>query len=213
MNKKEQIIFFKNKLQEIFPNAKTELYYTNNFQLLIAILMSAQTTDIQVNKVNKEFFKVLKTPKDWLNLWIEKIEKYINSIWFYRNKAKNIYKTCEILNKSDLSNFNTIEKLTTLPWVWVKTAKVFLQIVYDMPFLAVDTHVHRVLNRTWFIKTKTPKETDKKIEKKYSKDIIYWLHHTLVLFWRYKCKARSPECDNCFFKSYCKFYNKKNSKY
>lgn len=210
MNRKDKIIFFKNGLQKLYPNAKTELKYENDFQLLIAIIMSAQTTDIQVNKVNESFFKVLKSPQDWLDLWIKKIENYINSIWLYKNKAKNIYKTCEILVKNDLSNFDTIEKLLTLPWVWIKTAKVFLRVVYDKPFLAVDTHVHRVLNRTWFITSKTPEETDKKVEKTFSKDIIYWLHHTLVLFWRYKCKAKNPDCNNCFFKDYCKYYKKLN---
>ena len=203
---REKIDKLTNLLYSMYPDAKTELEYTNDFQLLIAIIMSAQTTDKQVNKANKEFFKYLKIPKDWLS-WAENIEKYIKSIWFYRNKAKNIFKTCEILEKSDIKNFDTIDKLIKLPWVWIKTAKVFLSITKNAPLLAVDTHVHRVLNRVGIVKTKSPLETDKEAEKILNTENIGKLHHSLIMFWRYHCTARKPKCEECKIKKICDYIN------
>jgi len=208
MNKKN-IEFFANTLNEMFPDAKTELYYENEFQLLIAIIMSAQSTDKQVNKVNKEFFKVLKTPKDWIKLWEEKIKEYIKSISFFNNKAKNILKTCEILDKKYFWKIpKTIKELTQLPWVWIKTAKVFLAVTEDAPYIGVDTHVHRVLNRIGFVNTKTPLETDKIISKWFTKKDHSKLHNSLVLFWRYHCTAKNPKCEECKLKEICKYYKK-----
>lgn len=208
MNKKD-IDFFASTLYHMYPNAKTELEYTNEFQLLIAILMSAQTTDKQVNKVNEIFFKKLIKPEDWIELWEEKIKQYIKSISFFNNKAKNIYKTCEILSKNDLQNYDTLEKLTTLAWVWIKTAKVFLAVTKDAPYLAVDTHVHRVLNRVWIVKTKSPEETDKIAEKIFTKQNLADLHHSLILFGRYHCTAtRKPKCKICPFLEKCSYKNK-----
>lgn len=198
-----------NYLNELFPDAKTELNYETEFQLLVSIIMSAQTTDKQVNKANEKFFQVLKTPEDWVNLGQEKIQEYIKSIGYYKNKAKHIYKTSEILSKNDLKNFDTLEKLQTLPWVWVKTAKVFLTVTKGEQVLPVDTHVHRVLNRLWIVDTKTPLQTDKQAEKVFKKENLSKLHHTLILFGRYKCKAIKPECQTCELKAICKFYNKK----
>lgn len=210
MKKREKIEIFKNKLFEMFPDAKTELEYENEFQLLIAIIMSAQATDKQVNKVNKVFFKELKSPKDGIKLWVEKIEKHINSVSFYRNKAKNIYKTCQILDKENLDNFDSIEKLSSLAWVGIKTAKVFLAVTKDAPYLAVDTHVHRVLNRVWFVKTKLALETDKKAEKIFTSDDLAKLHHSLIFFWRYHCTARKAKCETCPITEICSFYKKNN---
>lgn len=208
MNKKD-INFFSKTLYDMYPNAKTELEYNNDFQLLIAILMSAQTTDKQVNKVNEIFFKKLEKPIDWVEMWVEKIRKYINTISFFNNKAQNIYKTCEILSKNDLINFDTLEKLTKLPWVWIKTAKVFLAVTKDAPYLAVDTHVHRVLNRVWIVKTKLPEETDKLAEKIFTKQNLADLHHSLILFGRYHCTAtRKPKCKICPLLNLCKYNNK-----
>jgi endonuclease-3 len=102
----------------------------------------------------------------------------------------------------------TIEQLIELPWVWIKTAKVFLAVVEDAPYIWVDTHVHRVLNRLWIVNTKSPNETDKKIVKKFSKQNHSMLHNTLVLFWRYHCMARKPKCEECKFQEICKYYKK-----
>lgn len=193
-------------LDSLFPDAKTELVSENEFQFLIAIIMSAQTTDKQVNKANQEFFKVLKSPEDWLNLGQKKIENYIKSIGFYKSKAKNIYKTCEILSKEKLSDFDSVEKLQKLYWVGIKTAKVFLSVTKNTQVLAVDTHVHRVLNRLWFVKTKTPLQTDKEIQKVMIGDDLARLHHTLILFWRYHCTARNPKCNICKLNKICRYY-------
>jgi len=195
---------------EMYPDAKTELIYENNFQLLIAILMSAQTTDIQVNKVNSDFFKILKTPEDWIILWVEKIKSYINTISFFNNKAENIFKTCNILvNEHNSILPKTIEELTKLHWVWIKTAKVYLAVTEDAPYLAVDTHVHRVLNRVWIVKAKTPLETDKKAEKTLTKQDLWQLHNSLIMFWRYHCTARKPKCEICKLQNNCNYYSLK----
>ena len=206
---KKEIPYFAETLNKMFPDAKTELIYNNEFQLLIAILMSAQATDKQVNKVNRNFFEFLKQPQDWIDIWIEEITMFIDSISFFNNKAKNIYKTCEILIEKYNSKIpKTIPELTELPWVWIKTAKVFLAIIEDAPYIGVDTHVHRVLNRLWLVKTKTPNETDKKISKIFTKQNHWMLHNTLVLFWRYHCTARKPKCKTCPFLEKCNFKEK-----
>lgn len=212
MNKKD-IKEFAKKLNEMFPDAKTELYYTNEFQLLIAILMSAQTTDKQVNIVNRNFFRFLIEPKDWVEMNVNYIKDFINSISFYNNKAENIKKTSLILKEKYNSKIpKTIEELITLPWVWIKTAKVFLAVATDAPYIWVDTHVHRVLNRLWLVKTKTPLETDKKINTGFTKNNHALLHNTLVLFGRYICTARNPKCETCPFSWKCNYYKKESKK-
>ena len=208
MNKKD-LPFFADTLNEMFPDAKTELHYTNEFQLLIAILMSAQATDKQVNIVNRNFFNYLKTPQDGIDLGVEEIVMFIDSISFFNNKAKNIYNTCKILKEQHQSKVpKTIDELVKLPWVGIKTAKVFLAVIEDAPYIWVDTHVHRVLNRLGFVKTKTPLETDKKISKGFTKKDHGKLHNTLVLFWRYHCTARKPKCYECPFLEKCSYKEK-----
>jgi len=208
MNKKN-INFFANTLNEMFPDAKTELYYKNEFQLLIAILMSAQATDKQVNIINRNFFEFLEKPSDAAKLGLEEITLFINSVSFFNNKAKNILKTCEILDKKyNWKIPKTIKELTQLPGVWIKTAKVFLAVTEDAPYIWVDTHVHRVLNRIGFVNTKTPLETDKVISKWFTKKDHSKLHNSLVLFWRYHCTARNPKCRECKLKEICKYYKK-----
>jgi len=209
MNKKD-LPFLADELNKMFPDAKTELYYNSPFQLLIAILMSAQATDKQVNKVNKIFFEELHKASNAEQIWLEKIKEYIKSISFFNNKANNIIKTSKILNeKYKWIPPDNIEELIKLPWVWIKTAKVYLAVMHDAPHIWVDTHVHRVLNRLWLVKTKTPLETDKKISKNFTKENHALLHNTLVLFWRYQCIARKPKCKTCPLIEKCS-YNKKN---
>ena len=193
----------------MFPDAKTELEYNNNFQLLIAIIMSAQATDKRVNIINRNFFEFLKTPEDGIHLWVDEITEFINSVTFFNNKAKNIFKTCQIL----VEEYNsippkTIEELITLPWVGIKTAKVYLSVTENAPFLWVDTHVHRVLNRVWIVKTSTPEQTDKMAEKILKNEDLAYLHHTLILFWRYHCTARKPKCDWCPMLLWCNYKEK-----
>ena len=199
----------KKTVYEMFPNAETELYHNNNFQLLIAILMSAQATDKQVNIINRNFFEFLKTPEDGIELWVEEITEFISSVSFFNNKAKNIFKTCEMLIERHKSiPPKTIQELTKLPGVWIKTAKVFLSVTEWAPFLWVDTHVHRVLNRIWIVKTKTPLETDKKAAKIFDAADLAPLHNTLVLFWRYHCTARKPKCSTCPILTWCSYKEK-----
>lgn len=210
---KKDIPEFAAKLNEMFPDAKTELYYNNEFQLLIAILMSAQATDKQVNIVNRNFFNFLITPEDGVKMDTDYIKEFINSISFFNNKAVNIKKTCDILVKEHNSQIpRTIEELVKLPGVWIKTAKVFLAVIEDAPYIWVDTHVHRVLNRLWLVNTKSPLETDKKISKWFTKENHGMLHNTLVLFGRYHCIARKPKCETCPFVGKCKHYKKVISK-
>lgn len=194
------------KLDELFPNPKTELNFNNEFQLLVAIIMSAQTTDKQVNKINKVFFTKFSTPKELFEMWENEIKNNIKTIWLYNSKAKNIFATAKML----VENYNqkipeSLEEIQKLPWVWIKTAKVWLSVVKNKPYLAVDTHVHRVLNRLWIVKTKNALETDKVAEKKLKKEDLVRLHHTLILFWRYNCTAKNPKCKNCVLLDLCPY--------
>lgn len=209
MKRSEQIQALKKHLFEMYPNASTELEYTNDFQLLIAILMSAQATDKRVNIINRNFFEHLKTPEDGVKMWVEEITEFISSVTFFNNKAKNIFKTCEILVEKFWSVPPiTIEELTSLPGVWIKTAKVFLAVTQDAPYLGVDTHVHRVLNRVWIVNTQTAEQTDKLAEKIFNTDDLASLHNTLILFWRYHCTAKKPKCWECPIRTYCMYKNK-----
>lgn len=209
MKRQEKIDILWKTVNQLFPDAETELYHNNNFQLLIAILMSAQATDKQVNIINRNFFEHLKTPEDGIKMWIEEITDFINSVSFFNNKAKNIFKTCELLIEHHHSlPPKTIPELTALPWVWIKTAKVFLSVTENAPFLWVDTHVHRVLNRIWIVKTKTPLETDKKATKIFKQEEIAYMHNALVLFWRYHCTARNPKCSTCPILNACSYKDK-----
>ena len=207
MKLKDKIEIVKETLFKMYPENKTELNFSNPYQLLIAVLMSAQTTDKQVNKANEKFFQVVKKPEDAVKLWVDKIKEYIKTIWFFNTKAENIYKTSKILiEKYNWEIPQTLEELTKLPWVGIKTAKVVSAILYDAPYLPVDTHVHRVLNRLWIVKTKTPLETDKKAAQVLDKDATIKLHHSLIFFGRYHCTARNPKCNECPFTGFCVWY-------
>jgi endonuclease-3 len=162
-----------------------------------------------VNKVNKIFFEAMKDPHDGLELWILEIENYINTISFFRNKARFIYQTCGILIEKYNSEVPiTLSELIALPWVGIKTAKVFLAVTQDAPYLWVDTHVHRVLNRTGIVNTTNANATDKKAEKILEKKDLALLHNTLIFFGRYYCTARKPKCSECKLNDFCKYYKK-----
>lgn len=209
MKRQERVEALKKTAFTMFPDATTELEHDNDFQLLIAILMSAQATDKQVNIINRNFFQFLKTPEDWVNMGVEEITEFINSVSFFNNKAKNIFKTCEILiEKHNSTPPETLEELVKLPGVGVKTAKVFLSVTKNAPYLGVDTHVHRVLNRIWIVKTSTPEQTDKKAASIFSAEDLAPLHNTLVLFGRYHCTARSPKCHSCDIVHECAYKDK-----
>ena len=199
-------------LEELFPNADTELHFNTPFQLLVAVILSAQTTDKQVNKVTDKLFQTIKEPQDILNMGLKKFEKSINSINLYRNKAKYIYKTSEILALKNWEIPKTEEELIKLPWVWEKTAKVVVYVLYKKPVIAVDTHVHRVCNRLWIVQTKTALQTSKLLEERIPSQYKLIAHHCIILFGRYQCMARSPKCESCRLQSLCLYFTKNHQK-
>lgn len=208
-NKEIEVIF--EKIYFLFPDTKTELNYDTSFQLLIAVILSAQTTDKQVNIATKELFEKVKNPEDLLKLDLEIIENYIKSLNYYKTKSKSILNSAYKLI-SDFQSIipNDLESIQTLPWVWIKTAKVVLGVLYDAPYIWVDTHIHRICNRIWICSTKTPEETDKFLDKNINVDLKKKIHHALVLFGRYNCTARNPKCESCVVVKDCNFINCKN---
>lgn len=188
---------------------KTELEYSTSFQFLVAVILSAQTTDKQVNITTKSFFEKVKNPEDVANFKLEELEKYFASLNYYKTKSKSILATAKMLIQDFQSIIpNDLEEIQKLPWVGIKTAKVVLGVLYDAPYIWVDTHVHRVCNRIGICKTKTPEETDKYLESKMSIEIKRKVHHALVLYGRYTCTAINPKCETCFLNNTCEFYSK-----
>lgn len=208
--KKENIDFLFNKLDEMYPDADTELNYWNDFQLLISVIMSAQTTDKQVNRVTDVLYKTVKWPKDIIDMWLGQFTKAISSINYYKTKAKNIFETSKMLLEDPSLLRNDLSILQTLPGVWVKTAKVVSYVLFWAKVIAADTHVHRVSNRLWLVDTKMPDKTSELLEKKVEDKYKGVAHHGLILFGRYHCLARKPKCETCPFKWFCKFYKKNN---
>ena len=222
MTKKDYDEIF-TKLLELFPNPDTELKFQTPFQLLIAVMLSAQTTDKQVNVVTDKLFLKVKNPNDILKFSEEELAKQISSVNYYKMKAKHIRESAEKLvelaknkkakltknEKECLDKYGyylpeSLEWLIKLPWVWEKTAKVILYVRYKHDLIAVDTHVHRVANRLWIVDTSEPLETSKEIEKVVPKKWKRIAHHSLILFGRYYCTAKKPKCENCVLKDFCK---------
>jgi len=196
------------KIYSLFPDTKTELNHETPFQLLIAVMLSAQTTDKQVNIATKWLFEIVKIPEDLIKLNLEQIQNHIKSLNYFKTKAKSIYNSAWILiSEFDWIIPSDLENIQKLPWVWIKTAKVVLGVLYDAPYIWVDTHIHRVCNRIWICSTKAPEETDKFLENNISIDLKKKIHHSLVLFGRYNCIARNPKCINCQINQKCNFYN------
>lgn len=184
-------------LYEYFPDAGPELNYNNEFELLCAVMLSAQTTDIRVNIVTKDLFERFKTPFDYLDADINEIEKLIKSIGLYKNKAKNLKNMSEILvEKFDGKVPNTREGLESLPGVGRKTANVVLSVAFGIPAIAVDTHVHRTANRIGLVKSKNVWETEQQLMELIPKKDWFKAHHTLILYGRRISKARNPDCEN-----------------
>lgn len=196
-------------MNKMFPDNKTELSYHTDFQLLCAVILSAQTTDKQVNKVSKTLFQKIKWPQDVIDMGLDSFEQSIRSIWLYRWKAKNIYNLSAILiDKFHGKLPQRFDELITLPWVWEKTAKVVMHVLFGVNVIAVDTHVHRVANRLWFVDTKTAIQTSKLLELLIPDECKWYAHHSMIFFGRYHCMSRSPKCDVCPFISQCKYYKK-----
>lgn len=169
-------------LKQLFPNADTELNYDTPFQLLVAVILSAQTTDKQVNKVTATLFQMIKQPEDVITLGYFSFEQAIKSIGLYKSKAKNIFQTSELLIAKKGRIPKTEKDLMKLPGVGEKTAKVVLHVLYKKPVIAVDTHVHRICNRLGMVQTKTPLQTSKLLETIIPNKYKQIAHHCMILF-------------------------------
>ena len=203
--KNKNIDFIFQTLDKLYPDADTELKYSNDFQLVLAVVMSAQTTDKQVNKVTNTLFQTIKTPEDVIKMWLDELTKSISSINYYNNKAKHIFQLSKMLDKNPWLLCPDLETLQKLPWVGIKTAKVISYVLFGSKVIAVDTHVHRVSNRLWLVKTQSPEKTSQELEKVVPDKYKQTAHHTLILFGRYHCTARNPKCNECPFTQICKY--------
>ena len=197
-------------LDKLYPDAKCELDYTKDYELLLATLLSAQTTDKRVNKVTKVLFKKYPSIKELSMASMSDIEDIIREIGTFRRKAIYIHEiTSKLVNDGYDYIPNDRKYIESLPGVGHKTANVFLSNIYDEPAIAVDTHVSRVSKRLGLCnKNDDVNKIEQKLMKKIPKDRWSKTHHQLVLFGRYNCKAIKPDCDNCLIKNLCKYYNK-----
>ncbi len=188
------------------PSPQTELEYTSVFELLAAVLLSAQATDVGVNKATRKLFPVANTPQAILALGLEGLEGYIKTIGLFRSKAKHLMETCRILvERHDGKVPDTREALEALPGVGRKTANVVLNVAFGQPTMAVDTHIFRVSNRTGLAPGKNPLEVEKQLMQRVPDDYAVDSHHWLILLGRYVCQARKPRCWECLVSSYCDF--------
>ncbi len=190
--------------QNLQPQPQTELVYTNNYTLLVAVILSAQATDISVNKVTQSLFKIVDNPQKMLEIGEEKLKKYISTIGLFNGKASNIIKMSKIL----IEKFNgqipqNFEQLNSLPGVGRKTANVVLNCAFGIPTIAVDTHVFRVANRLGLVSEINEEKTEKALLKIIPKEFLQYAHHWLILHGRYVCKARKPDCQNCQIAKFC----------
>ncbi|SVA00314.1 uncharacterized protein METZ01_LOCUS53168 [marine metagenome] len=193
----------------INPEPTTELKYKNNFELLISVILSAQATDVSVNKATKNLFKLANNPKSILQLGLTGLKQEIRTIGLYNNKAKNIIKTCERLISDHNGRVpNEREALEQLPGVGRKTANVILNTAFSKPTIAVDTHVFRVANRTGLAKGETPIKVEHGLLSVIPKKYLINAHHHLILHGRYVCLARKPLCYKCHITNHCAFKEK-----
>lgn len=199
----------KSYLKAMFPNASCELKYNSPFELLVAVILSAQCTDKRVNMVTSEIFKKYNEPKDFAKIEIELLEQLIKPCGFYKNKAKAIKQTSvDIIQKFDGQVPMDREKLMTLRGVGRKTANVVLSELTDFPAIAVDTHVFRVSNRLGISSSTNVSKCEKDLMEYFNESDWSKMHYLLVLFGRYHCKAIKPKCDICNLKNVCKYYNR-----
>ena len=244
-----------NKLFGEYP--LTELNYETPFQCLIAVVMSAQTTDKQVNKVTASLFQAIQWPQDVLDMWWETFSQKIKTIGLWKGKARNIFETSKVLlgskdvlwkktsdsrlqttEKGSNSSWwgrerndervykssdevfetrwytipDTIQEMVKLPGVWIKTAKVVLYVLYRQRWVAVDTHVHRVMNRLWVVNTKMPEQTSNQLETIIPDSYKDIAHHTIIYFGRYLCIARKPKCNECPLTRMCPYFKELKKK-
>ncbi len=208
MNKDKRRQIF-TRLRQQNPEPRTELYYSSPFELLVAVTLSAQATDISVNKATLKLFPIANTPVAIYALGIEGLIGYIKTIGLYNSKAKNINKACELLIEKHNSIVpQTREELEALPGVGRKTANVILNTAFGQPTMAVDTHIFRVSNRTKIAPGKNVLEVEKRLLKFIPDEFMMDAHHWLILHGRYTCIARKPRCGSCIIEDLCEFKNK-----
>lgn len=209
MTKAQREIFFE-RLSELNPNPTTELKFSTPFELLVAVTLSAQATDVGVNKATAKLFKVANTPEAILALGVEGLKNYIKTIGLFNNKAKNVIATCQqLIEKHQGEVPSDREALEALPGVGRKTANVVLNTAFGQPTMAVDTHIFRVSNRTGLAPGKTPLAVEKALLKRVPEPYLLNAHHWLILHGRYTCKARNPDCAHCPVVDLCRWKDKK----
>ena len=207
--KKADIEEFYSRLQEQMPEPKGELNYVNPYTLLVAVVLSAQATDVGVNKATGPLFKVADTPEKMVALGEVKVRNYVKTIGLFNAKAKNVIALSKLLIEEHSSEVPTDRQaLEKLPGVGRKTANVVLNIAFGEPTIAVDTHIFRIGNRTGLAPGKTPLAVEKKLEKKTPPHYKLHAHHWLILHGRYVCKARKPDCPACVVSELCRFKGK-----
>lgn len=193
-------------LKSANPSPQSELEYTTVFELLAAVLLSAQATDVGVNKATRKLFPVASTPQAMLELGLERLEGYIKTIGLFRSKAKHLMETCRILVERHGGEVpSTREALEALPGVGRKTANVVLNVAFGQPAMAVDTHIFRVCNRTGLAPGKTPLAVEQQLMKRVPAAYAVDSHHWLILHGRYVCQARKPLCPRCAVAAHCDF--------
>ncbi len=210
MNRDKRTAIY-SRLRELNPHPTTELNYETPFELLIAVILSAQATDVGVNKATAKLFQAANTPQAMLDLGLAGLKSCIRTIGLFNNKAENIVKTCRILLEEHGGEVpRTREELEKLPGVGRKTANVILNTAFGEPTIAVDTHIFRVANRTGLAKGKTPLEVEKRLVRLTPEAFMKDAHHWLILHGRYVCKARRPECWRCPIAEWCEYRRKES---
>ncbi|WP_266181511.1 endonuclease III [Dyella humicola] len=207
--KRADIVELFTRLREIDPHPTTELVYTTPFELLIAVVLSAQATDVGVNKATKKLYPVANTPQAILDLGEDELKRYISTIGLFNSKAKNVIALCRILvDQYDSDVPDAREALEALPGVGRKTANVVLNTAFGHPTIAVDTHIFRVANRTGLAPGKDVRAVEDKLEKVIPAQFKQDAHHWLILHGRYVCKARKPDCPQCVIRDLCRYKDK-----
>ena len=205
MNKHTRQEIFK-RLRAANPHPTTELNFSSPFELLIAVLLSAQATDKGVNKATEKLFAVANTPQAMLDLGLDGVREYVKTIGLYQTKSKHIMQTCRaLLEKHGGEVPQTREELEALAGVGRKTANVVLNTAFGQPVMAVDTHIFRVANRTGLARGKTVREVEDKLMKYVPKEFLLDAHHWLILHGRYTCKAIKPQCPSCIINDLCEY--------
>jgi endonuclease III len=208
MNASQRQTFFE-RLRALNPHPKTELEYSTPFELLVAVILSAQATDRSVNLATRRLFPAARTPQAILDLGVEGLSEYVRSIGLYQGKARNIVATCRILIDQHGGEVPTDRaSLEALPGVGRKTANVILNTAFGQPTMAVDTHIFRVANRTGLAPGKTVREVEERLLKRVPAEFLQDAHHWLILHGRYVCKARSPDCPQCPVADLCGYRHK-----